>query len=345
MRENRVATCPEAGRIDIITREIGTPAPDNALIRVRACGICGSDLHFYRGEFPPSATFPMGHEIAGEVVEVGAAVSGFSEGDHVAIEPVLVCNRCDYCRTGQRQLCPDRQLLGVAAAGGLAEYVEVPAYTLHHLPADLPFELGALAEPLAVCVHALRLAELQAAATVLVLGAGSIGLLSIVVAREFGASAVAISARHSHQADIARSLGATQVFGTTEDGRKALARLARSRPIDVVVETVGGKADTLGQALGLARPGGRVIVLGVFTGPVTVHPLQIALAELRVIGSMTYGSPGLRSDFEIAIEILARRRNDLAGIISARFALAETQRAFEVAVDKSVGTVKVSVQP
>ena len=337
------ALCVAPRTIELSKAEMPDPKPGWATVRVRNCGVCGSDLHFYRGDFPPPQRTVMGHEISGEVVDVGDDVAGVSVGDRVVVEPLVVCRRCRYCLGGEPQLCPERQLMGTAVHGGFAELLAVPDYALHQLSTEVPFHVAALAEPIAVCVHGLRLVDLFQDERVLVLGAGTIGLLSVLVARELGASSVAITARHSHQARLARELGATEVFAP--DDKAGLASYAGSHAIDVVVETIGGEAGTLGEAITLVRPGGRVCVLGVFTQPVSLHPVQLVLKEVRIAGSLTYGSPGSRSDFAMALEVLQRRWRDLEALITARFPLTQAAAAFEQALDKSGGGVKVTIEP
>ena len=143
--------------VDVRETEVPAPAAGEVLVRVRACGICGSDLHFYHGVFPANPRISPGHEFAGELVELGEGASGFETGQRVVVEPIQRCQECDYCRTGRYHLCPKHMLLGTFAPGGLAEYVSVPAYTLCPLPDELDFELGALVEPMAVAVHGLHL--------------------------------------------------------------------------------------------------------------------------------------------------------------------------------------------
>jgi L-iditol 2-dehydrogenase len=169
-------------------KDVDVPAvePKSVLVRVCQCGVCGSDLHFYRGELPLPPGTCMGHEMSGEVTEVGPGVDDFHPGDRVCIEPLLFCGSCQYCRSGQYQLCRQRQLLGTPLPGGFARYVQVPSYCLYRLPDDIDFEVGSLVEPLAVAVHGLRLAGLSVGDRVLVLGAGTIGLMAVTVAREMG---------------------------------------------------------------------------------------------------------------------------------------------------------------
>lgn len=326
-------------------KDIDAPAPGagEALVRVRNCGVCGSDLHFYRGEFPSVAGLCPGHEIAGEIEDVGDGVDGFAKGDRVAVEPLVVCLTCARCRAGNYQLCRSRKLVGTYdAPGALREYMVVPAYGLYRLPDELDFELGALVEPLAVAVHGLKLAGLQYGERVAVLGAGTIGLLSAAAAKAMGASQVATSARHAHQKAMAEAVGADIVYDATTEGATRMARELRGP--DVVVETVGGHADTLDQAMGLVGFGGRVSVLGVFTKPVRVNPTGFVLKEGRLVGSMTYGRSGAKSDFDIAIEIMRRERERLRPLITHRFALEDVAEAFATADDKTSGSIKVTVE-
>lgn len=331
-----------AGPRSFAVREVEAPAPGpgEALVRVRNCGICGSDLHFYRGDFPAPPDLVMGHEIAGEVAAVGAGVTGVREGDRVAVEPLVVCGSCAYCRSGSYQLCPERKLLGTFAAGGFAEYVRVPAVMLYPLPGDVPFELGALVEPVAVVVHGLRLVRLEGGERVLVLGGGTIGLVSAAVALALGASEALVAARHPHQRAAAERLGARALDAADSGSLNAAAAAA---PPDVVVETVGGKADTLNQAVQLVRPGGRVSVLGLFTGPVQVNATLFLLKEVLAAGSITYGRPSVRSDFDVAVDVVRRMRDRLAGLITHRVPLEAIGEGFAIAADKSTGSIKVTV--
>ena len=231
------------------------------------------------------------------------------------------------------------------------EFLTLPRQIVYPLPGGMDFAVGALAEPLAVAVHGLR----AAAATigggtpggerVVVLGAGTIGLLAAFYTRQSGAAEVAITARHQHQADLARQLGATQVFTADDDGAEELQRWSSVHPVDLAVETVGGAADTLNQALEVVRPGGRVNVLGIFTAPVPVNPRPLQLKELRVIGSVSYGRRGAHADFDVAIELLRRFSDVLGNLVTHRVPLDEIGRGFDLAVDKSSGSIKVTVEP
>ncbi len=324
-------------KIEVKGAPVPSPGPGEVLLRVRACGICGSDLHFYRGELPALPTVSPGHEFAGEVAELGEGIQGFAPGQRVLVEPLRVCRECAYCRTGEYHLCPKRVLLGTFVSGGLAEYVAVPAYTLYPLPDGLDFELAALVEPLAVAVHGLHLVDLSFGERVVVLGSGSIGVMATLAARALGAAEVTITYRYEHQAQAALAVGATRAVQADE-----AATLANERP-DVVVEAVGGHADTLSQAIGIVRPGGRVSLLGLFTAPVQVHALPLMLNEVRVTGGITYCRPGQHSDFDVALRIIEADPERARGVISHRFPLKEADEAFRAAADKSTASVKVQV--
>ena len=233
--------------------------------------------------------------------------AAFEVGQRVCIEPLITCRECAYCRTGQYQLCRKRVLFGTMAPGAMAEYVPMPAYTLYALPDALDWGLGALVEPMAVCVHGVHIVDVQPGEKVLVIGSGTIGLLSVLAARAFGASEVIATYRHEHQGQAALAMGATRVL--KDDDTAGLEK----EGIDAVIETVGGTAPTLGQAVGIVRPGGRVSVLGLFPGPATVNALALMLKEVKMVGGITYCRPGQRSDFDTAIGILAEHADRARG--------------------------------
>jgi threonine dehydrogenase-like Zn-dependent dehydrogenase len=320
------------------------PRPGEVRVRVSACGICGSDLHLYHaGLIAPGRT--PGHEIAGVVDALGEGVRRVAVGDFVAVEPFRTCGECDECRSGRDPLCRSGQLLGVQADGGLAEYMVASERRMFRAPAELGAEIGALAEPLAVSVHGLRRGGFEKGSRVLVLGAGSVGLLALFGARAMGAGEIWISARYPHQAELARRLGATRVLTESEASRDSLERLGRSHPIDLVVETVGGRADTLADGAAAVRPGGAVAVLGVFMGPVELNTLSLMMKEVSLVWSYCYHHGERNADFSDAIELLSRERELAALLTTASVPLDDIERAFALASQKGKGIVKVSVLP
>ena len=329
-----------------------TPTPPGAgevQIRVCAAGICGSDLHGYRREDRWPAGLVRGHEMAGEISAVGAGIEGLRPGDRVAIEPLIYCERCEYCLAGDYDLCLSRTLIGVGPPGGFAEYVTVPAHAAFAVPHDLDLAVAALAEPLAVAIHGMRVAASMVGETapgrdrIMVLGSGVIGLLAAFYAHQSGAAEVAVTARYPQQAEMALALGATHAFDSAETA--SVHAWAEEHPVDCVVEAVGGEADTVNQSLELVRPGGRVLILGVFLRPVPVRMGLMLRKQPRVVSTLTYSRSGPHADYDVAIDLLDRHRDLLARLITHRFPLAEIDRAFTVAADKSNGAIKVTVEP
>jgi L-iditol 2-dehydrogenase len=326
------------GKEEVSVRQADTPAPGpgQVLVRVRACGICGTDLHFYHGELPALPDFSPGHEFAGEIAALGEGVRGFAEGERVAAEPIIRCGRCSYCLIGQYHLCPKRVLIGAFHQGALAEYITVPAYTLYRLPDELDFALGAFVEPMAVAVHGVHLAQVGPAQRVLVLGAGAIGLTSILAAKAAGAGEVIATCRYDHQGEAAKEMGADRILSPDD-----VAGL-QSESIDAVIQTVGG--DTIEQALHVVRLGGWVSVLALMPAPVSLNALSLMRKEVRIVGGITYCRPGHRSDFDVAIGILKANPDRARRLITHTYPLAEAADAFAAAHDKSTKSLKVQVQ-
>ncbi len=336
----KAAVWNDKGSLDVVERQAPDPKPGWVRLRVAAVGICGTDLHFHRGGFPSPAGLQPGHEIGG-VVDIAGPGVALVTGTPVAVDPLVVCGECAPCRSGNPNRCVKRVLLGVSGRGGCAELATVPAYAIYPLPEGGAAASGALVEPLAVCVRGARRGRVTSGDRVAVLGAGTIGLMSILTARAAGASHVCITARHPHQREAAAALGADSVF---EDADSLVRELGDSS-IDCVIETVGGRASTLSDAVRLARPDGTISMLGVFEAPAPLPALDFSLKELELIGSNCYGRVGLRTDFAIAIELLRKHRNELNVLVTHCFPLEEINRAFEAAGDKRSRSIKVHILP
>ena len=202
-----------------------------------------------------------------------------------------------------------------------------------------------LAEPAAVAVHGVRLGGVGEGNRVLVLGAGTIGLLSIMAAREAGAGEISITARHGHQAEAARRMGATRVFPANPEGDRDRADFFRDSLPDVVLETAGGAGETLNDAIQSVRPGGTVVLLGIFPSQPSCDALSLVVKEVRLVGSLTYGRRDGRADFELALEMMASTAPVVRDLVTHRFELEGIQEAFETASDKKRGAIKVAVTP
>jgi 2-desacetyl-2-hydroxyethyl bacteriochlorophyllide A dehydrogenase len=339
----RQAALAKPGAFELAEVASPAPAPGEVLVRVRAVGVCGSDLHFFRGEFPTPPDFVLGHECAGEVAALGDGVTGWSPGERVALELFDVCLRCVQCRSGNYHLCPSRKANGLNISGGLREYMTVQPYALYRLPDEVGFDLGALCEPLAVAVHGLRLVDMRFGDRVAVLGAGTIGLMAIAAAKAMGATYIGATARHPQQKEMALALGADAVFG---DDAASIGELTKATGgADVVVETVGGHANTLTDALTVVGIGGRISVLGAFTQPVQIHPIMFFVKEPTIRGSNCYGRPDRHSDYELALEIMRRNVEVMRRCITHRYKLVEVAEAYATADDKSSGAIKVQIEP
>jgi L-iditol 2-dehydrogenase len=342
---------------EIIESDMNPPAQTEVMIRVKACGICGSDLHAYRDPshwLSPDAGWKsgrvLGHEIAGEVVEQGAGVRRFEIGDHVTLQPRLFCGECAECRTGRTEICQQSNgLFGGELPGGFSEYLTVPQENLFRISDSVDFAVAALAEPLAVAVHGHRVAA-QLDSTrptygerVLVLGSGPIGLMSTFYAKQSGASEVIATYRYPQQRDAALLLGATQVFHSEDE--EGLESFCESVPVDSVIETVGGSADTAALACRLVRRGGRVVILGVFSRSVMIPAHVILSKQLRVAGTVFYSYVGFKHDYELAVELLENNTDRMSALITHRVSLQDAGNGIKLAGDKASGAIKVTIQP
>lgn len=336
------ALCTRPGTFEL--REIEDPSPGSGevVVKVHHCGICGSDLHYFTGTFRLPSVCP-GHEISGEVAAVGPNAAAHV-GDRVALEPRSVCGQCWCCRTGNVQLCSQARFLGDAYHGGFAEYVRIPACSLVPVPLEVEFDVAALAEPMAVAVHAVRVAQVTLGDRVVVLGTGTIGLLAVAAAKAAGAGEVWCTARHPHQGATAEFLGASKVFLGPEASRNLQAE-ARRQVVDVVIETVGGAADTIKEAVEVVRPRGAIAVLGVFTVLPSFNAIALLAKEVRMLGSVTYGRVGARTDFEVAVQLLGEQPERFRPLITHSLPLSAITRGFETAADKRSGAIKVLIRP
>ena len=335
-----------ANTVELKRIERLAPGPGDALVKVRAEGICGSDLNQYRKLTEPE-TLPAGHETAGEIVEVGEGVDLSRIGQRVAVEVVghgKACLTCWYCRQGHYRNCTDK---GEYGGGGFAEYVTRNAVACYPLVDSMTWEEGALVEPLAVSIRGMRRGALMAGDTVVVLGAGNIGLTAIAAARALGAGKIIATARHAHQADLAMQLGADVVLDPNDgDATSAVEDLTDGLGADITVETVGGFGNnaTLVQAVDMTRVMGRIVVLGVFHDPVLTDWMVPLLKEHSIIFSACYGIMDGRHDFEMAVDLMGSGKVDLKPMVTHTYPLMEMPQALTTAYDKSTGSIKVQLR-
>jgi 2-desacetyl-2-hydroxyethyl bacteriochlorophyllide A dehydrogenase len=339
----RAAIFRAPGSIEV--RDVPTPAAGagDALVRVAFCGVCGSDLHRFRGDLPLISVTP-GHEISGVVECVGPGVSTLAAGDRVCIEPMVPCGLCRYCNTGHHQLCAHAHYLGADLDGGFSEYVVLPETMLHRLPEVIPLEQAALMEPLAVAVHAVRQGGVGPGSSVCILGAGTIGLLALQAARANGARQVLITAKRDHQSAAATALGADGVYAVDTNVTQEVARSTNGEGVDCVIETVGGHAPTPQLAMRIARARGTIVIVGGFASPQPVDFRQLVQKELRVVGSHTYDyDPHMHRDFEVSLGLVASGRVQLELFTHHLFPLERIQDACEAALGKHDRLLKALV--
>lgn len=329
---------------DFEVREVEAPRiphPDWALARVRVAGICGTDLRAWKSANPKLEGKIVGHELAGEVVEVGDHVSDLKPGDRVVIETVLGDDTCDWCRAEQYNLCPNLyDVRARSVSRAFAEYVVGPAKKFHKLPDNISFEEAALLDTFAVSLHAVHVTGLEINNKVAVLGAGPIGLSLLELAKLNGAD-VLVTDVLDYPLQLAKKLGADATVNTSAgDGLREVMEFTQNRGVDIAYECAGGKAMpiTLPQAVSFTRIGGKVGMVGGFDeGPttLTLDWQHIQKAEILLVPSASYALWGIYNEMVTCIDMLAAGKLDAKSLITHSFPLDEINRAFETAEDKA----------
>jgi L-iditol 2-dehydrogenase len=319
----------EYNQLDIADLPAPVPGVDEILVRVAACGICGSDVHGYDGtsgrRIPPIV---MGHEAAGVVAAAGSGVTKFKPGDRVTFDSTVYCGQCEFCLQGDINLCNNRQVIGVSCgdfrrAGAFAEYVVVPQRITYHLPEELEFQEAAMLEAVSVALHAVRVSEMKGGETALVIGAGMIGLLTLQAAKAAGASQVLIADIDRSRLERAEKLGAdaTLLLSGTELVEEILRRTG-GRGVDLVLEAVG-RDETISASIASVRKGGTVTLIGNISPQVKI-PLQVVVSrQIRLQGSCA--SSG---EYPEAMELLANGKIKVKPLITAVAPLSDGPRWF-----------------
>jgi 2-desacetyl-2-hydroxyethyl bacteriochlorophyllide A dehydrogenase len=326
--------------LELVDAERPPVQPGEVLVRVAATGICGSDVHGYLGltgrRTPPMI---MGHEFCGTVAEVGSEVRGFQVGDRIAVQPVVFCGECSYCREGLTNLCTRRRFFGVMDCNGsMAEFLNVPARLLFRMPESMPAEVGAMVEPLAVAYRAVsKAAGRLEGSTVLVVGAGTIGLLVLAMVKLHRPLKVVVSDLSDRRLELARRLGAdVAVNPSREPVKQAIAGLTDGRGADVSFEAVGA-GPTVEQAILSLRPRGTSVWVGNSQRIVPLDMQAAVTKEISVLGSYIY----THAEFGEALDLLARKAVDVAPIISRTAALEQGPELFAALADPATELVKV----
>jgi len=322
-----------------------SPAPDEVLIRVAACGICGSDVHGYDGSsgrrIPPIV---MGHEAAGIIASIGNAVKNFVPGDRVTFDSTVYCGECPNCRRGNVNLCDRRQVLGVSCgdyrrAGAFAEFVSVPARILYRLPDSFPFAEAAMLEAVAVAIHGVNLVQLTPDSTALVVGAGTIGILTLQALRAAGCSKVFVTDVDAPRLELAKKLGATKILISDDSLVPKILERTNNEGVDVALECVG-RDETVAASIDAARKGGTVVLVGNIAPNVNLPLQKVVTRQIRLQGSCA--SAG---EYPQAIEWMASGKIQVKPLITAIAPLEDGPRWFERLYAREPNLLKVVLTP
>ena len=322
------------------------PGPDDVLVQVAACGICGSDVHGYDGSsgrrIPPIV---MGHEAAGTIAAVGNNVQQFAVGERVTFDSTVYCGRCEFCLRGEVNLCDDRQVVGVSCgdyrrAGAFAEYVTVPARVVYRLPDELSFPEAAMLEAASVALHAVRVTQLQGGETALVIGAGMIGVLVLQAALAKGCSRVFVADVDPTRLKMAAELGAAEtLLASGDELRQRILELTGGKGVDVALEAVG-RDETVLAAIDCVRKGGTVTLVGNIAKETTLPLQKVVTREIRLQG--TCSSAGEYLD---AMHLMGTGQIKVAPLISAVAPLSEGPGWFERLYHREPNLMKVILDP
>jgi len=336
----------EYNHLEIADMQQPVAGPGEVLIRVEACGICGSDVHGFDGStgrrIPPIV---MGHEAAGTVESVGAEVHQFKAADRVTFDSTVYCGQCAFCLRGDVNLCDNRQVIGVSCGdyrrhGAFAEYVAVPQHIVYHLPASIGFAEAAMLEAVSVALHGVRVSEVKGGETALVIGAGMIGLLTLQAARAAGCAPVFISDVDPTRLSLADQVGADKVL--LASGKELLSeiqKLTGGRGVDIVYEAVG-RNETVASAIDCVRKGGTVSLIGNITPEVTLPLQKVVSRQIRLQGSCA--SSG---EYPQAIEFIGNGKIQVKPLITAVASLEEGPRWFERLHSREPNLMKIILTP
>jgi L-iditol 2-dehydrogenase len=336
----------EYNHFDIVDLPVPSPQPDEILVKVEACGICGSDVHGYDGSsgrrIPPIV---MGHEAAGTVVAVGSGVKDLAAGDRVTFDSTVYCGKCEFCRRGEVNLCDHRQVIGVSCAdyrraGAFAEFIAIPQRISYRLPETISFAEAAMLEAVSVALHAVKLTPALPGETALVIGAGMIGLLTLQAAVAAGYARVMIADIDETRLNMAKQIGAEEVIHAS--GADLIAEILRrtgNKGVDIVLEAVG-RNETISAAIDSVRKGGTVTLIGNITPEVTLPLQKVVSRQIRMQGSCA--SSG---EYPEAIELMATGKIVVKPLITAVASLEEGPSWFDRLHAREPNLMKVILTP
>lgn len=334
------------GTNDMITKEVPvpTPGPNDVLIKVKVVGICGSDIHYYQhgriGDFVVDGDFILGHESAGEVVEVGPEVKTLKVGDRVALEPGKTCGKCKYCKQGKYNLCPNVEFFATPPYHGVfTNYVTHPEDMCFKLPDNVSYAEGALVEPLAVGLHASGMGEVKLGDTVVIFGAGCIGLVTLLSCKAKGASKVYVVDVLENRLETAKKLGADGVINAKDiDVLSKIDELTEGQGADVVIETAGAEV-TVKQTADVVSRGGTIVLVGMTAKDETCFNFMKLMGKEGQLKTIFR----YRNLYPVAINAIASGAINVKSIVSHEFDFDHVKEAFDFVVDNAQDVVKAVI--
>ena len=336
----RVAVVTEPYKVEVREKDIPKIGAGDVLIKTVRAGICGSDIHLYKGTHafrnPPA---DLGHEICGEVVEVGEDVKEIKVGDRVTVEPQIGCGECEFCKSGHVNLCKSKIVPGTPAWGGtFSEYFAAPEKTVYKLAEGVSFEKGALTEPLAVAVQAMDNAAEAGTDAVAILGSGTIGLLALAVCVKRGYKQIFCTDTAEFNRELALKLGATAVFDPlNEDVEAKIKEATGGNGVDVCV-IAAGAPNIVDQASSITKKLGTVILVAMITKPIPVYTYSFVFNEQKLIGSMTYTTEAFRKAMDMINDDI-----NVEAIITHCLPLEESGKGLEILDKKTENAGKILV--
>lgn len=343
--ENKAVFMKGIGEMEIVPVEMPALRDNDVLVKMEYVGICGSDVHYYEkgriGNFIVEGDFILGHECAGEVVKVGSAVKGLKVGDKVALEPGITCGQCEFCKGGKYNLCPDVEFLATPPYHGcLKNYIAFPENMAFKLPDNVSTKEGALVEPLAVGLHAAAQGGVKLGDKVVVLGAGCIGLVTLLACKAFGATEVIVVDVIDKRLECAMNLGASHVINAKKENTlDKIAELTGGKGADIVIETAGSEF-TIKQTAYAVKRGGTIVLVGLAPKDVIEFDfMQIMTKEADIKSVFRY-----RNLYPAAIGAIADGKIDVKGIVTHEFDFEDSKKAFDFVIENKNDVVKAVIK-
>ncbi|MDA8221617.1 NAD(P)-dependent alcohol dehydrogenase [Desulfosporosinus sp.] len=343
--KNRAAYMTGLNKLEIREIEVPVPKEKQVLVKLEYVGVCGSDVHYLEhgkiGDFIVNGDFILGHECAGTVAAIGAGVENLKVGDKVALEPGCTCGQCEFCKTGRYNLCPDVEFLATPPYHGcLMDYIAFPENMAFKLPETISTKEGALVEPLAVGMHAAAQGNVKLGDSVVILGSGTIGLVTLLACKAFGATDIIVVDVIPKRLEYAKKLGATTVLNAKEvDVLAEIDKLTNKKGVNIVIETAGS-TQTIAQTPYLVKNGGCIVLVGMAPqDTIEYNFAKIMAKEAEIKSVFRY-----RNIYPQAINAISKGIIDISGIITHEFDFEDVANAFDFAINHKEDVVKAVIK-